>query len=1034
MAEPRIPEESIFAQALEVPAAERSAFLDRACGRDARLRADVEALLLADDQTGDLLDLPDSQADTVDTPAPAEAPGTAIGPYKLLEQIGEGGFGVVYLAEQTRPVRRKVALKVLKPGMDTRQVVARFEAERQALALMDHANIACIHDGGTTAAGRPYFVMELVRGVPITDYCDHNHLDVRDRLGLFVSVCQAVQHAHQKGVIHRDLKPSNVMVTLHDRAPVPKVIDFGVAKALGQRLTDKTLFTGPAQMVGTPLYMSPEQAELSGLDIDTRSDVYSLGVLLYELLTGTTPFDIDRLRAAGYDELRRIIREEEPARPSSRVSTLDQAASTVTAAPRGDRRHLQRLLRGELDWVVMKCLEKDRSRRYETVDALAKDVERYLADEPVHACPPSTGYRVRKFVRRNRQTLLVASLLSLASLVAVGAVGWSVRDRDARAEEGARDRAAQQAEMDRERAVRQAEIARDRDGVLDQAAYHRDRGNWSEARASAQRANELLSPGGSPIQLERLVLISKDLDMVAKLEEIGVRGLLQLGDVSDVKSDQHADQAFDLAFRDYGIDVKAMQPSDAAERIRTSAIREPLLAALDDWAWENDRATHGLRMMMISQGPPRERTRWTPPARLATLASLADDDELRNRIRPPFSDLPINSRVRQERRRSAEELAARLEESSLRPPTAILLARVLTETGAKDKAVELLFRAQRRHPSDLRLNYELAWRLSPSAYAEQLGFLRAALALRPESPGLNTAVGRKLELMGEVDHAIAHYRIAIDLKPGSAIPHGMLGSALETKQAWTDAITAYTNAIAIDPYYCRRRGELFTRMGRWDLAAGDFRRFTEVTLRLSSELWCEFACVYLLADNLESYRTLCVRVLRTPDRVLPNPKSTQTPAENESSRKTYGRIAYLAARTWSIAPKQGIDPAEAVRVAERAVAAETNAWHLHTLGLAQYRAGEFDWALETIQKSMSTGPTWEGMACNHLALALIQHRLGRTDQARESLAKAVTRIEEVVSKLPKGMAHPLPGMADHDSLACYVLRREAEGLIRGEKK
>ncbi len=308
----------LFLQALELRSAgERQEYLDEACAADAALRAEVESLLEASGQAGSFLASPvpaAHRAALVDEPTVAERPGIVIGPYKLLEQIGEGGFGVVFMAEQQQPIRRKVALKVLKPGMDTRQVVARFEAERQALAMMDHPNIAKVLDGGATPPGRPYFVMELVKGVPITDFCDHNHLTPRHRLELFVSVCQAVQHAHQKGIIHRDLKPSNVLVTVHDTTPVVKVIDFGVAKSVGQELTDKTLFTGFAQMVGTPLYMSPEQAGQSGLDVDTRSDIYSLGVLLYELLTGTTPFDKERLRTAGYDEIRRIIREEEPAR------------------------------------------------------------------------------------------------------------------------------------------------------------------------------------------------------------------------------------------------------------------------------------------------------------------------------------------------------------------------------------------------------------------------------------------------------------------------------------------------------------------------------------------------------------------------------------------------------------------------------------------------------------------------------------------------------------------------------------------------
>jgi WD40 repeat protein/serine/threonine protein kinase len=409
-----------------VPPEQWDARLAEAAGDDEELRRRLSLLLAAHRRADSFLESPaPGLGATLDAPAVAEAPGALIGPYKLLEQIGEGGFGVVFMAEQQQPLRRKVALKVLKPGMDTRQVVARFEAERQALALMDHPHIAKVHDAGTTETGRPYFVMELVKGVSITEFCDRNHLTVRERLELFAHVCQAVQHAHQKGVIHRDLKPSNVLVTLHDGVPVVKVIDFGVAKALGQQLTDRTLFTGFAQMVGTPLYMSPEQAEMSGLDVDTRSDIYALGVLLYELLTGTTPFDKDRLRQAGYDEMRRIIREEEPARPSTRISTLGRAAATISASRKTDPQGLRRQCRKELDWIVMKCLEKDRNRRYETAASLVADVRRFLGDEPVHACPPSAWYRFRKLALRNRRALVMASVFALAALVGVGALAVS---------------------------------------------------------------------------------------------------------------------------------------------------------------------------------------------------------------------------------------------------------------------------------------------------------------------------------------------------------------------------------------------------------------------------------------------------------------------------------------------------------------------------------------------------------------------------------------------------------------------------------
>jgi eukaryotic-like serine/threonine-protein kinase len=418
--------ESILAAAVEIGSdAQRREFIERECAGNADLKRRVEEMVDNHFRAGSFLESPAGGAQpTIDHPV-SEGPGTLIGPYKLLEQIGEGGFGVVFMAEQTEPVRRKVALKVLKPGMDTRQVIARFEAERQALAIMDHPNIARVLDVGATAIGRPYFAMELVRGVPVAKFCDDKRLNTRERLELFLAVCRAVQHAHQKGIIHRDLKPSNVLVTLHDGMPVPKVIDFGIAKALGQQLTNKTLFTGFAQMIGTPLYMSPEQAELSGLDVDTRTDIYSLGVLLYELLTGTTPLDKERVSKVGYDELRRIIREEEPPPPSTRISTLGLAADTVSTNRQSDPRKLSQQVRGELDWLVMKCLEKDRNRRYETVSALATDVQRYLRDEPVQACPPSAMYRFRKFARRNKRAVMTAALAALAALFTVAALSTS---------------------------------------------------------------------------------------------------------------------------------------------------------------------------------------------------------------------------------------------------------------------------------------------------------------------------------------------------------------------------------------------------------------------------------------------------------------------------------------------------------------------------------------------------------------------------------------------------------------------------------
>jgi serine/threonine protein kinase len=427
--------EAILARAVEIATSvDRQAYVEQACGGDTEMQRRVERLIANHFQAGSFLEHPavalDANGNSSEEMTGATyASGTVIGPYKLLEQIGEGGMGLVFAAEQQAPIKRRVALKIIKPGMDTRQVIARFEAERQALAMMDHPNIAKILDAGTTdgrrsglassaeeatkraasfTEGRPFFVMELVKGTPITEYCDAHRLATRQRLQLFLDVCHAVQHAHQKGIIHRDLKPSNVLVSHHDVRAVVKVIDFGVAKAIGERLTYVTIYTGFDQMLGTPLYMSPEQAGLSDLDVDTRSDVYALGVLLYELLTGTTPFDGETVKKVGYDEMRRIIREEDPPQPSTRLSTMQQAALSTIAERRGLEPHrLRQHLRGELDWIVMKALEKDRDRRYESASAFATDVQRYLSGDVVEACPPSAGYRLRKYVSRNRTRMVV---------------------------------------------------------------------------------------------------------------------------------------------------------------------------------------------------------------------------------------------------------------------------------------------------------------------------------------------------------------------------------------------------------------------------------------------------------------------------------------------------------------------------------------------------------------------------------------------------------------------------------------------------
>jgi serine/threonine protein kinase/tetratricopeptide (TPR) repeat protein len=602
---------SIFLAALERAPDQWPAFLNEACAENVELRARASQLLYAHQAMGSIHGgSAAAPVATIDEPI-REGEGSVIGPYKLLEQIGEGGFGVVFMAEQTEPVRRKVALKILKPGMDTRQVVARFEAERQALAIMDHPNIAKVFDGGMTGerrdvsppvdlaparavdrradaaplAGRPYFVMELVKGVPITQFCDEQRLSPRQRLELFLPVCQAVQHAHQKGIIHRDLKPSNVLVSRHDATPIVKVIDFGVAKALGQELTDKTLFTGIAQMIGTPLYMSPEQAGMSDLDVDTRSDIYSLGVLLYELLTGTTPFTKERFKQAAYDEIRRIIREEEPPRPSTRLSDSKDSLPSISAQRQTEPGKLTKLVRGELDWIVMKCLEKDRIRRYESANGLAHDVERYLHDQPVQACPPSVTYRLGKFARRNKAALAVTGLIAAALVVAVVVLAVSN--------------------------VRIARETQQKEEALEKAKT-----SESQARTEAQRAalvadllQQALASANPEAGKGAKFTVRQLLDAFSDGLEDQVRGQPEV----EASIRRTVGRAY---WRLHELDTAQRHLARSLELLRGAAVAEPTLLAqaLVDWAWVmSDEKNFGAAETALREAVGLYRTAAGPP-------------------------------------------------------------------------------------------------------------------------------------------------------------------------------------------------------------------------------------------------------------------------------------------------------------------------------------------------------------------------------------------------------------------------------------
>ncbi len=618
--------DAIFCDAIEIESSiERQSWLNQACGEDAELLGQVERLLQAHFRGGSIVDSPAHELDVTVNQPPAERPGTQIGPYKLLQQIGEGGMGTVYMAEQTQPVQRKVALKLIKPGMDSGQIIARFEAERQALAMMDHVNIARVLDAGTTEQGRPYFVMELIHGVPITKYCDDSRLTPRQRLELFVPVCQAIQHAHQKGIIHRDIKPSNVMVTLYDGKPVPKVIDFGVAKASEQKLTGRTLFTQYGTMVGTLEYMSPEQAEMSALGIDTRSDIYSLGVLLYELLTGSTPLNRAQMKAAAFAEVLRLIKEGEPPRPSTRLSESGKALASISALRQTEPAKLSKLMRGELDWIVMKTLEKDRNRRYESASGFAADVQRYLNNEPVQACPPSAMYRFRKFASRNRTGLLTASLLGIGLLVSTSAIGWSIRDRSAQRTEMERERTAARQQLENERLVQKAKLEERIGQALEETQLGCERDNLPEALTALKRAEALLATDAS-VNLElrqRVELWRAELAILERLEELAF----------SFSRDEllETDAAYSRVFLDIGINVDEMPVEDAGKRIRAYATWRRLTEALDRWT--------GIRHeVLILQGKMSvdadviERAKLRK-LRLLQVARAADGDELRSQAR-----------------------------------------------------------------------------------------------------------------------------------------------------------------------------------------------------------------------------------------------------------------------------------------------------------------------------------------------------------------------------------------------------------------
>jgi serine/threonine protein kinase/tetratricopeptide (TPR) repeat protein len=1081
------PLEAIFFAALEKSTPQgRAAFLDDACALDPDLRRRVEKMLAAQAKAASFLEKPAAQAvATVDESIP-ESAGSVIGTYKLLKQIGEGGFGVVFMSEQKEPVRRRVAIKVLKPGMDNKQVIARFEAERQALAIMDHPNIAKFLDAGQTNSGRPYFVMDLVKGLPITEYCDEARLTPKERLEIFVHVCRAVQHAHQKGIIHRDIKPSNVLVTTQDGPALVKVIDFGIAKALGQQLTDKTLFTGLAQLIGTPLYMSPEQATLSNVDVDTRSDIYSLGVLLYELLTGTTPFDKVRLGQVGYDEMLRIIREEEPPKPSTRINAMGKASTTISTHRKSDPKRLSHLFRGELDWIVMKALEKDRNRRFETASAFAADVQHFLRDEPVEACPPSAGYRMRKFVRRHRGALAIAAGLLLVCTSVVGSIGLGVRDR-----------------MMSRIGMRQKSV-----GALEEAGQKQKQRQWPDALAAIHRAEAFLPDNADAELIRQIQTLNAEFGMVLRLEEIPREPRLNAFSTINERSSemvdaQVADVEFASAFREFGIDIESLEVGEAAKLIKESSIAEQLALALDEWAGAHRKA-----------GKEGDAT-WT---KLLAIARNADSDPLRSTVRDA-----LWKRDRQQLEKIVDSLSFR----DTPPGTLVLLGQAFKEAGALDKAIALLRNAQQRFPNDVWINDVLASTYmnsyAPPQYDEAFRFYSCALSVRPQNYRLHTSVAQILNAKRIFDEAVAQFSRAIELKPdyldallgrggayfaqgqrdkaladlSKAIElHPLSASAWETRafsyyyplSDWHNAIADISRAIELDPnnnslakYHNRgtlylkigdwkkaeadfsieidvrprnltgwfHRAEAREKMGQWDKAIEDYSRAIELNpsrfgpqtvywqasyrrgliyhrLGQWEKAIADLSEYIKLEPNFAHARRLRVdanerlgRLAATIDDysklIELNPKDGQAWQKRSAAfwaSNQYQKAladakraadleptsaAYLNNLAWILAtvpdPKLR-ETARAVEIAEKAVQLAPNDGSvLNTLGVAHYRAGSWNRAIEVLTKSVNL-MNGQFESYNSFFLAMAHWRLGEKENARKWCEQAVSWMEK----------------------------------------
>jgi serine/threonine protein kinase len=1037
-------EESIFTQALDLPdSVARSALLDAACGSDAELRKRVEGLLQSHGDAGSFLATPASTIACCAGEPMTEKPGMHIGPYKLLQQIGEGGMGVVYMAEQEKPVRRRVALKIIKPGMDSHQVIARFESERQALAMMDHQNIARVLDAGATPSGRPYFVMELVHGVPLVKFCDDSRLTLQQRLELFVQICHAIQHAHQKGIIHRDLKASNILVTMYDDKPTPKVIDFGVAKAIEQRLTEKTLFTQYGMLVGTFEYMSPEQAEMNALGVDTRSDIYSLGVLLYELLTGTTPLERPTVREAALMEVVRLIKEQEAPRPSVRLTTSG-TLNKVAAACQTEAARLPQLLQGELDWIVMKCLEKDRTRRYETANGLARDVERYLHDEPVEACPPSVMYRLRKAARKHRRLLTAATcfaaLLVAAAAVSTALATWAMRSEAAataarnHAESALKRETA--AHADAEAARAKAETYADRlsratrfasEGI---GSYYR--GNWNEANDRFAKAVQA-EPDLAITYLYRGPMYAKLGLWDRAADDYDHRVRLGMG-------------ADPQTYFEHVV-LKAYLGDDAGYRRMCQEMIQQ-----HGWSSSTDDRQLILRACTLS------------PKTVGDAQGLARRGE--GTISSSYRPWTLShAGVAHLRAGNLDQAVARLDEALENAPNSpggvhrfshFPLAMALFRQGKASEAqnslakgrqaIEEWTQAMVRNPSGTMPISWSDWLECNIFYREAEELINGAVP--PEDPRLIAVyeralatittgdastfmdAGRKQVVRKAWNEAAADFARALEqMRYGTPFLRNETRMSLEMVRQ----PEVFAQLVQLRPTDWRiwlARGRLFANQRKWDQAAADYTRTMQLqeaasadeavaadleVLRTRAEVMHELASLRLLTADRAGYLELCTIVVR-------------------SHEKTDDAVTLnLACRTLAQSPGGASESqSKAIRFGELAVAKFPDfAWNRFALALACCRAGRDADAIKGLEESLRMHPAWVGRGQNHALLAIACAHLNRNTEARDWLGRAQTLVKETDATYSKYVFGYASTEYLGDWLSLQVLLREADALVNG---